>query len=82
MTSQLVPNGGPAKSAPWERRVAAVLEIVGVFVAGTLLARLASRGLDLGPVNLRALAPDEQPDFLTLSRSTAANLFLRYGFVS
>ncbi len=81
MTPQFVSNCGLARSASWERRVAAVLEIIGVFVAGTLLARLASRGLNLGPVSLRALAPDEEPDFLSLSRSTAANLLLRYGFV-
>ena len=81
MTPQFVSNRGRARSASWERRVAAVLEIIGVFVAGTLLARLASRGLNLGPVSLRALAPDEEPDFLSLSRSTAANLLLRYGFV-
>jgi membrane protease YdiL (CAAX protease family) len=81
MTPQSVSNDGRAPSASRERRVAAVLEIVGVFVVGTLLARLASRGLNLGPVNLRALAPGEEPDFLALSRSTAANLLLRYGFV-
>ncbi len=81
MTPQLVSNGRPARSATWSHRVAALLEIVGIFVAGTLLARLAGSALNLGPVNLRALAPDEEPDFVALSGSTAANLLVRYGFV-
>ena len=81
MTPQSESVGRRGRSASWARRVAAVLEIVGVFVGGTLLARLGSRGLHLGPVNLRALAPGEEPDFLTLSQSAAAYLLLRYGFV-
>ena len=52
-----------------------------MFVAGTLLARLASRALVPGVAGLRALPPDAQPDFLALSRSTAASLALRYGIV-
>jgi membrane protease YdiL (CAAX protease family) len=73
----------PSPSAPssWQRRLAAVLEVVGVFLAGTLLARLASRGLHLGPANLRALGADQPPDFLRLSGTTAANLLLRYGCI-
>lgn len=65
----------------WQRRLAALLEVVGIFVTGTLLARLANRWLNPGPVNLRALAPGEPPDFLALSWSTAENLIIRYGFI-
>ncbi len=65
----------------WQRRLAALLEVVGIFVTGTLLARLVSRRLNPGPVNLRALGPGEQPDFVALSWSTAANLIIRYGFI-
>ncbi len=69
----------PSSSFP--RRLAALLEIAGVFVTGTLVARAVARQLALGPANLRALAPGEQPDFVTLSASTAANLVLRYGLI-
>ncbi|MFN2509583.1 MAG: lysostaphin resistance A-like protein [Chthoniobacterales bacterium] len=58
-----------------------MLEVVGVFVVATALARLASRGLGLGPANLRAIEPSATPDFVALSMSAAANLFLRYGFI-
>ena len=67
--------------APRYRQLAALLEVVGVFVVATLLARLASRSLALGPANLRALAPGVEPDFIRLSWSTGANLLLRYGLV-
>lgn len=77
----VVSHGTSASPATWARRLAAVLEIVGVFVAGTLLARLAARGLDLGPANLRAVAPGEPLDFVSLSGAAAAHLLLRYGFV-
>jgi membrane protease YdiL (CAAX protease family) len=63
------------------RRLAALLEIAGVFLVGSLLARVVSRALDLGPASLRALPPGEAPDFLSLSRDAALNLLLRYGLV-
>ncbi len=65
----------------WQRRLAALFEVVGVFIVATLLARLASRGLALGPANLRALEPGVVPDFVRLSWSAGANLLLRYGLV-
>ena len=61
--------------------IAAILEIIGVFIGGTVVARLVSRGLDLGPANIRSLEPGVQPDLVALSGSAAANLLLRYGFV-
>jgi membrane protease YdiL (CAAX protease family) len=64
-----------------QRRLAALLEVVGVFVIGTRAARLASRGLALGPANLRAVAPGVAPDFVRLSWTAGVNLLLRYGFV-
>lgn len=70
-----------APGAPWTRRLAAVFEVAGVFVAGTILARLAGRWLDLGPSSLRGLPAGEQPDFVALSGSAAAQLLLRYGIV-
>jgi membrane protease YdiL (CAAX protease family) len=72
---------GAVRPSRWQRRLAALLEVVGVFVIGTLLARLASRGLDLGPANLRALEPGVEPDFVRLSWSAGVNLLLRYGLV-
>lgn len=68
-------------SSPWQGRLAALLEVVGVFVLGSLIARLANRGLALGPASLRALEPGETPDFVQLSVSAGANLFLRYGLL-
>src|SRR5262245_42386385 len=81
MASDPPANAGFFSRSLWPRRLAALLEVVGIFVAGTLLARLASRGLNLGPANLRALGPGEQPDFVRLSWSTGANLLLRYGCI-
>jgi membrane protease YdiL (CAAX protease family) len=72
-------NGRP--SSAWQRRIAALLEIIGVFIGGTLLARLISSGLNLGPGNIRSLEPGEVPDFAALSLSTGANLLIRYGAV-
>jgi membrane protease YdiL (CAAX protease family) len=66
---------------PWIYRIAALLEVLGVFVGGTLLARVASRGLELGPASVRALDPGATPDFVSLSASAATNLVLRYGLV-
>lgn len=65
----------------WQRRVASLLEVLGVFVVGSLIARHASRALALGPANLRALEPGVSPDFVQLSVSAGANLVLRYGLM-
>ncbi len=67
--------------ALWARRSAAIFEVAGVFVAGTILARLIGRWLDLGPGRLRGLPANTQPDFVALSGSAAAQLLLRYGMV-
>jgi membrane protease YdiL (CAAX protease family) len=75
----------PTTEAPlpshWEGRPAALLEVIGVFIVASLLARAVSRGLALGPPNLRALEPGISPDFAQLSLSTSANLILRYGLL-
>ena len=65
----------------WQARLAALLEVFGVFVAGTLLARWISRALNFGSGSLRSLAPGEQPDFFSLSGTAALNLLLRYGLI-
>ena len=65
----------------WRQQLSALLEVIGIFVIGTLLARLAARGLNLGPANLRSLDPGVTPDFVKLSQSSAINLVLRYGFI-
>jgi membrane protease YdiL (CAAX protease family) len=57
------------------------MEVVGVFVGGTLLARAIGRILGLGPAGIRSLPPGATPDFVALSASSAANLILRYGLV-
>lgn len=63
------------------RRLAALLEITGVFVVGTLVARQLGRALALGPASLRSLDPGQPPDFVQLSVSTGANLLVRYGLL-
>jgi membrane protease YdiL (CAAX protease family) len=72
---------GATTRGAWPRRIAALLEVVGVFVGGTLVARAIGRALDLGPANLRSLPPGTTPDFVALSVSSAANLVLRYSLV-
>jgi len=72
-------TGGP--SSIWQRRIAALLEIIGVFVGGTLVAKFAARGMDLGPSTIRGLTSDVQPDFVRLSWTVGANLLLRYAVV-
>lgn len=62
-------------------KVAAFLEIAGVFVVGTLVARLAGNALGLGSAGLRDVQPGQAIDYLALARSTAASLLLRYGFI-
>lgn len=65
----------------WLRRIAALFEIIGVFVGGTLLARLAARSMNLGVATIRALEPGVEPDFMRLSWSVGSNLLLRYGVI-
>lgn len=55
-------------------KLAALLELVGVFITGTLVARLL-----YSPKGLRDLT--QAPDFLALAGSTAASLLLRYGLI-
>ena len=55
-------------------KAAALLELVGVFITGTLVARLI-----YSPKGLRDLTT--APDFLALAGSTAASLLLRYGLI-
>jgi len=73
--------GAELRISVWRRRIAALLEIVGIFVGGTLLARLAGRLLGLDPASIRTLDPSVSPDFLRLSWTVGANLLLRYGVV-
>lgn len=63
------------------RGMLALVEVLGVFLTGTLAARHIARALDLGPANLRALEPGVTPDFVRLSGSAAAHLALRYGII-
>lgn len=74
-------TSGSSPRASALRRLAALLEIVGVFIVGTLVARLASRALALGPAGLRSLEPGQSPDYVQLSVSTGANLLVRYGLL-
>jgi len=65
----------------WRDRFAALLEIVGVFITGTIAARLAARALGVRTGGIRDLAPGATIDYLSLASQTAANLLLRYGII-
>ena len=62
-------------------RAAALHELVGVFITGTLVARLVSVRLNVPSAGLRDLAPGQSPDFSALAFSTTVNLLLRYGLI-
>ena len=66
---------------PWRRRVAALLELVGVFVAGTLIARMIAQAFGLKTGGLGDVGPGESVDYLTLAFTTGTNLLLRYGVI-
>ncbi len=65
----------------WRRRVAALLELVGVFVTGTLVARMIARAIGLPSGGLRDAEPGASIDYLALAFTTGANLLLRYGVI-
>lgn len=69
------------RPGPWRLRVAALLELVGVFVAGTVIARLIARAIGLDGGGLRDAEPGASVDYLTLAWTTGANLLLRYGVI-
>lgn len=75
------PTTPTSTHALWARRSAAIFEVAGVFVAGTILARVIGGWLDLGPSSLRGLPAGTPPDFVALSGSAAAQLLFRYGMV-
>ena len=65
----------------WPRRAGALLELVGVFVTGTLAARLIGRAVGLPTGGLRDVEPGAAIDYLALAFTTGANLLLRYGVI-
>ena len=65
----------------WQRQTAAACECVGIFVCGTLLARLIARAVGLPTRGLRDLQPSASVDFLSLAWVTGANLLVRYGLI-
>lgn len=62
-------------------KLAALLELAGVFITGTLLARLIGRALGVRAGGIRDAAPGQPVDYLALASSTAVNLLLRYGII-
>ncbi|HEX6086195.1 MAG TPA: type II CAAX endopeptidase family protein [Thermoanaerobaculia bacterium] len=65
----------------WGRRIGALLELVGVFVTGTLVARMIAGASGLASGGLRDAQPGAAVDYLALAFTTAANLLLRYGLI-
>jgi membrane protease YdiL (CAAX protease family) len=68
-------------SGLWRRRAGALLELVGVFVTGTLVARMIGRAVGLPAGGLRDAQPGAAVDYLALALTTGANLLLRYGVI-
>ena len=66
---------------PWRRRIGALLELIGVFVVGTLAARMIARASGLPGGGLRDVPPGAAVDYLALAFTTGANLLLRYGVI-
>ena len=62
-------------------KLTSLLEILGVFITGTLAARLIARALPLPTASLRDLEPGATIDYMQLAASTAASLTLRYGIM-
>ena len=65
----------------WRERFAALLEIVGVFITGAMLARLVAQALGVPAVSIRDVEPGASIDYLSLAAQTASNLLLRYGTI-
>ena len=65
----------------WPRRLGALLELVGVFVTGTLVARMIARAMGVTSAGLRDTLPGASVDYLSLAFATGANLVLRYGLI-
>ncbi len=67
----------------WERLVAAALEILAIFIGGSLLARSLSRSLGLVELRrqLESLISSADPPFLQLSWVVGADLLLRYAIL-
>jgi membrane protease YdiL (CAAX protease family) len=66
---------------PWRRRIGALAELVGVFVIGTLVARVIGRAIGLPSGGLRDAQAGAPVDYLALAFTTGANLLLRYGVI-
>ena len=60
-------------------RLAAILEIAGVFITGTLAARALARAMGVSSSTIRDATPGAAIDYLAHAASTAATLVLRYG---
>ncbi|MGZ8780358.1 MAG: CPBP family intramembrane glutamic endopeptidase [Thermoanaerobaculia bacterium] len=65
----------------WRRRLAALLEMAGLFITGTLVARMIVRAAGIPAGGIRDVEPGASIDYLTLASATAANLVLRYGLI-
>ena len=65
----------------WRDRVAALLEIVGVFITGAIVARLVGRGLGVPGGGIRDVPAGAAVDYLSLAAQAASNLLLRYGII-
>ena len=63
------------------RRVAAILEVIGVFITGVVLTRVIAQAIGLKAGGIRNVQADVPPDYLALAWTSAANLLLRYGII-
>jgi hypothetical protein len=64
-----------------QRKLAVLLELVGVFITGTIVARLIGEAAGLRAGGIRNVQPGDPVDYLALASATASSLLLRYGII-
>jgi membrane protease YdiL (CAAX protease family) len=67
----------------WQRRAAALGEVLGVLLVGNLIARAISTAIGLAnsKQQLNAITEGSQPDFLKMAWVTGGDLLIKYGLL-
>jgi hypothetical protein len=65
----------------WRSRLGALLEVLGVFVTGTVVARMILRAGQIASGSIRDQPPGATIDYLALASARATTLFVQYGII-
>jgi membrane protease YdiL (CAAX protease family) len=65
----------------WRSRVGALLEVLGVFVTGTVTARTIVRAAGLSSGSIRDTPPGASIDYMALASARAVTLLVQYGII-